>query len=58
MITCLWLTVAEWAILVAQPESIFDGAVARGGPTYTRICADGTVWINETLALTYSGALP
>lgn len=58
MITCLWQTVADWATLTAQPESTFLDHVGQSGPTYVRVCADGTVWMNETLALTIVGTLP
>lgn len=57
MITCLWQTIADWATLTAQPESVFTAHVTQAGP-YVRVCADGTVWMNETLALTIVGTLP
>lgn len=57
-LSCLWLNVAEWAILTGQPESTFANVVAHGGNAYTRVCADGIVWIEETLALTLAGDLP
>lgn len=58
MITCLWQTADDWATLTGNDVSIFDGVQARSGPAYVRVCTDGTVWINETLALTITGALP
>ena len=58
MLTCLWQTVQDWATLTAQPEAIFMDAVSSAGTTYVRICADGTVWMTETLALTIVGVQP
>jgi hypothetical protein len=58
MITCVWQTAQEWADLFAQDVSMFDGVTGHAGDTYTRVCADGTVWINEVLAYTMQGVLP
>jgi hypothetical protein len=50
MLDCVWMTVADWATLDGVDPDFFDRAVPQGGPTYTRVCADGTVWLNATLA--------
>lgn len=57
-LSCTWMTVADWATLTAQDPSVFANAVPEGGSAYTRVCEDGTVWLNETLALTIVGILP
>lgn len=57
-VSCVWMTIADWVALTAQDPEVFDNVVRWGGPTYTRVCADGTVWLNETLALTIVGTLP
>ena len=58
MITCSWMTLADWATLTAQDLSVFELGVVGAGPTYVRTCDDGTIWMNEVLALTLVGALP
>lgn len=57
-LSCEWQTVADWATLVGQDVSIYADVVAQGGDAYTRVCEDGTVWLERTLALTISGSLP
>lgn len=57
-VSCLWMTVADWVILTAQDPEVFANVVIQGGTTYTRVCPDGTVWLNETLALSIVGTLP
>jgi hypothetical protein len=58
MLDCIWDTLDNWATLVGQDVSIYDGVVGHAGPTYTRVCADGTVYLEKTLALIISGGLP
>lgn len=57
-LSCRWQTVADWVIETGELAAVFANAVAQGGDAYTRVCADGTVWIEETLALTLAGDLP
>lgn len=58
MITCRWMTLEDWAALTAQDLSVFQAGTVGAGPTYVRTCDDGTVWMNEILALTLVGVLP
>lgn len=57
-LSCTWHTVAEWAVIVTENASIYANVVAQGGPAYTRVCSDGTVWVEETLALAIAAAQP
>lgn len=51
-LSCRWQTVADWVTETGELAAVFATAADQGGPAYTRVCADGTVWIEETLALT------
>ena len=44
-----WKTTADWETLTAQDPGTFDHLAALGGDTYSRVCLDGTVWLNATL---------
>lgn len=48
-VVCTWDTVANWATLAGQDESLYLAFLGQGGTTYFRVCADGTVWMNKDL---------
>lgn len=45
------MTVDQWATLTAQDPEVFEGWAGRCGPTYVRVCDDGTNWLNETFVM-------
>lgn len=57
-VSCLWQTLEDWVTLTAQDAEVFTSRMHQAGTTYTRVCADGTVWLNETLVLSIVGTLP
>lgn len=50
-VSCVWMTVDQWATLTAQDPEVFEGWAGRCGPTYVRVCDDGTNWLNETFVM-------
>lgn len=54
--SCVWMTVADWVALMAVDPDFFDVAIPQAGSTYVRVCDDGTIWLNETLASAVQGA--
>ena len=48
-LSCVWDTVDNWATLAAQDPSLYLAFQPQGGDTYFRVCADGTVWMNQDM---------
>ena len=47
--SCVWDTVANWAALAGQDESVYLAFKDQGGTAYCRTCADGTIKMNKEL---------
>lgn len=55
MLGCVWDTLENWETLGALDPGTLISLLPHGGDTYFRVCADGTIYMNETLFYAFQG---